>query len=234
MKINTNKLLNIIYSILNNDEIYSVNIADMVEIIKILLSSDEFKIVGSRLDINDFSNDTILKNKYTTELDDNMVVSFEVPEEDREKILNLKKVDAGIIQQAVNKRAMAKMFAMTFNNRVVFRYDSPNGEYNIQKASFSDYETESIMFTDGKCVKNDIYTDDFNGSITRNINIDDSTFTICIYYIDNEINRVEVRGDFRGDYNLLLTEIKRMLNGMYDSFVETESDAPRVYSFKRH
>ena len=54
MKINTNKLLNIIYSILNNDEIYSVNIADIVEIIKILLSSDEFKIVGSRLDINDF------------------------------------------------------------------------------------------------------------------------------------------------------------------------------------
>ena len=61
MKIGINDFLDIFYSVLNNDEINSINMGDIIEIIKMMFSSDEFKIVSERININEFSEENVEK-----------------------------------------------------------------------------------------------------------------------------------------------------------------------------
>ena len=115
MKLNINKYLDIFYSVMNDNNIYSTSILDMVEIVKIIFSSEDFKLLSSRLDVNEFTEDNVLNHRYTIDFDENGVVSFEVPEEKRTKIINDNMVDAGYIQMAINKRALVKQIKKIMN-----------------------------------------------------------------------------------------------------------------------
>lgn len=234
MKMGIDKFLDIFYSILNNDDVYSIDIIDVVEIMKIIFSSDEFKLVSSRLDVNEFSENEVQNHKYTEEIDEDGIIVFEVPEEEREKILDENKVDAGLIQCAINKRGMAKYFVNAFNNTVELRYDNPNGLYNMPYAETPEYKADSKLFTDGCCAKNKKYKSDLNNSSTRSLVLEDATFSLFAYYMDGVIDKIEARGLFNGDYTVMLNEIKRLLAGIEDSFEVEVEDSPKVYVYKLH
>lgn len=234
MKIGIDKFLNIFYSIMNNDEIDAVDIADIAETIKIIFSSDEFQMISTRLDINEFSDDNIMNNKYTLGLDENGIVSFEVPEKERVKIITNNKVDSGYIQQAINKCAMAKLLNFTTNGVVQFKYDNPNGLYNMPTAELPEYKAESKLFTDGDLTNNTFYKSNENDSCTRTIKLDNATFSLFAYYIDSFVDKIEVRGTYYGDYTLLLEESKKLLNYIDESYDEVIKESPKVYKYKRH
>ena len=234
MKIKINKFLYIFYSIMNNEDVYSIDIVDIVETIKIIFASDEFKIVSPRLAINEFSEREIENHKFTQEIDEDGIISFNVPDEDRKKILKNNAVDAGYIQQAINKRAFVKYFEKELSNVVEFKYDNPNGVYNMPLAEFSDYNAESKLYTDGELEKNKLYKNEKNNTSTRNIKLNNATFSFFLYYIDGLIDKVEVRADYKGGYTVLLDEIKRILSGVEESFNEVIKESPKVYKFKVH
>ena len=234
MKIGIDNFLNIFYSVMNNDEIDAVDIADVVETLKIIFSSSEFQMVSSRLDINEFSEEHIIKNKYTIDLDDNGIISFEVPESERAEIISKNQIDAGYIQQAINKCAMAKLLNIYTKGVAQFKYDNPNGVYNMPKVDLPDYKTESKLFTDGVCTNNTLYKSNENNSNTRTVKIDDATFSLFVYYIDSYVDKIEARGTFYGDYTILLEEAKRILNYIDYSYDEVISTSPKVYKYKRH
>lgn len=234
MKINFEKFLNIFYSIMQNDEIDCVDVNDIVEIIKIIYSSDEFEILSTRLDINEFNEEEILKNKYTIDFDEKGLISFNVAEEDINEIIENNKVDAGFIQQAINKRAMVKLTENKYNQNVIFKYDSPNGVYNMPHVKNVDYEASSSLYTDGKCTNSAFYKSSENNSTTRTVKVTDSTFTLFAYYVDGLVDKIEIRGKYTGDYFLLLNEVKRLLNGITDSYDVVINESPKVYSFKKH
>lgn len=230
--IGINKFLDILYSLLYKDEIDSVEIVDIAEIVKIIYSSDEFQIISSRLDINDFTEKNIEEHRYTVDIDQYGIVSFNVP--DSNKIINSNKFDAGYIQQAINKRALTKYIADQTENIVNLKYDSPSGVYNMPKAELADCVADSVLFTDGICKKNDLRKSEDSDSITRSVQIENATFSLFAYCIDGMIDQIEARGKFLGDYNILLSESKRILNGFTDSYDEIVSESPKVYKFKRH
>lgn len=234
MKIGIDKFLNIFYSIMNNDEIEAVDITDIVETIKIIYSSSEFQMISSRLDINEFSEDNIINNKYTIDFDDNGIVSFEVPESERAEIISKNQIDAGYIQQAINKCAMAKLLNISTKGVAQLKYDNPNGVYNMPKANLPEYKAESKLFTDGIITNNTFYKSTENDSCTRTIKLDNATFSLFVYYIDSIVDKIEVRGTYYGDYTLLLEETKRLLNFIDVSYDEVINVSPKVYKYKKH
>ena len=233
MKIGINEFLDIFYSVLSNDEVYSIELGDIIEIIKIMFSSNEFKIVSERININEFSEDNIYNHRYTEEIDSNYIVSFKVPEEEKEKIIKERMVDAGYIQQAINKRAISKCINIQTSGIANLEYDNPNMTYEMKSTDEIDLKGESVLYTDGECVDT-ILTKPYDNTFVRVIRIKDATFAIYAFYINNEVNRIEVRGTYNGDYTTLLYETKRILSHILDSYDEVISDSPKVYKYKRH
>ena len=234
MRIQFDKFIDILYSVLNNDEIDEIDITDVMEIINIIFTSKEFTLVASRLDINNYSGQELEKHRFTKKIDSNGMISFEVDEKEREKILKENKVDVKLIQNAVNKRALTKYFTVMYNGLVEFKNDTPSGLYNMQKSNMGDYNTESKIYTDGKISKDVLKKNNEMDSYNRTVKIDDATFTMFEFYINDVINKIELRADFNGDYNVLFYETKRLLSGIDDSFVEVIDESPKVYKFKRH
>ena len=157
MNIDANTFLNIFYSIMNNDDIYSVDIIDIVEVLKIVYSSSEFKMVSTRINLNEYNEDVIKNHKYTNEIDEDGIVCFEVPKEERAFILKNNGIDAGLIQQAINKRAIAKYLESEFNGDVELKYENPNGLYSLYFTDEVEYKAESKIFSDGNCVKDKVF-----------------------------------------------------------------------------
>lgn len=234
MKININKFLDLFYTIMNDDEIDAVDVLDIVEVIKIIFSSDEFQILSTRLDINELSEKQIMKHRYTTELDDDGIVSFNVPAEERIKLSESNTLDMNYIRHAINKCAVAKALKSTTKGIATMMYDGPNGVYNMPKAEVANYKAESKLFTDGDCVNNTIYKSNENNSSTRTVKLENATFSLFTYYVDSLVDKIEVRGTYRGDYYMLLEEVKKILNYMEDSYSEVIKESPKVYKFKCH
>ncbi len=234
MIIDFNKFLDIFYTILNNEGNNEIDFRDIIETVKILISSDEFRIVSKRLNINNIDEEKLKKHRYTKDIDENQIVSFEVPIEDRVKIIEENKIDAGYIQKAISKRVLCEYLKSETNGLVELIYDNTDGTYNMPKVEKEGYEEDSEIYTDGEISKNKIFENPLTGSTIRNIKIENSTFTMFLYYVNDYLEKMEVRGSFKGDYYLLLNEIKRVVLGNDDSFEETISESPRVYKFRVH
>lgn len=234
MKLNINKYLDIFYSVMNDNNIYSTSILDMVEIVKIIFSSEDFKLLSSRLDVNEFTEDNVLNHRYTIDFDENGVVSFEVPEEKRTKIINDNMVDAGYIQMAINKRALVKQISVKSNGVFEFKYDGPDTVYEMPLIHSGDYDLDSALFTDGKLSDNHFYKRSEIGTNTRVIRVSNATFSIILFTSNGLINKGELRGLYYGDYDVLLEQAKKIMNKSTESFDEVVKESPKVYRFKKH
>lgn len=234
MKIGINKFLNIFYSIMIKDEINSVNVIDIIEVVKILFSSAEFEMLSSRLDINEFTEEHILNHQYTTDFDDDGCVSFEIPEEQIKAILSKNKIDAGYIQQAINKRAIVKYVNAKTNGLLEFKYDNPNGVYNLPSINEEGSLGETELFTDGVITNNTFYRGNEYGNNSRAVKVSDATYTIVLYSINGILGKGELRGTYLADYNMVYDQTQKLIHKNINSYDVIVSEKPKVYKFKRH
>ena len=234
MKIGINKFLNIFYSIMIKDEINSVNVIDIIEVVKILFSSAEFEMLSSRLDINEFTEEHILNHPYTTEFDDDGFVSFEIPEEQIKAILSKNRIDAGYIQQAINKRAIVKYVNAKTNGLLEFKYDNPNGVYNLPSINEEGSLGETELFTDGVITNNTFYRGNEYGNNSRAVKVSDATYTIVLYSINGILGKGELRGTYLADYNMVYDQTQKLIHKNINSYDVIVSEKPKVYKFKRH
>ena len=234
MKIGINKFLDLFYAIMLSDEIEAINIVDIIEVVKILYSSQEFELLSSRLNLNEFTEEQINNYKYTKEIDEYGIVYFDIPNEEIKKILSKNKVDAGFLQHAINKRAMAKYFNSKTNGIGEFKYDNPNGMYNLQfNVDFNNKE-EIKLYTDGNIVINNLYKNSDVCDITRTLKVDNATFTVLLKTINDIAENIEIRGIFNGDYSMYVSEALKIMNKIDNSFDEVIDKSPKVYKLKRN
>lgn len=234
MKIGINTFLDLFYSIMLNDEIDSINILDIVETVKILYASQEFDLLSSRLNLNEFTEEQINDYKYTKEIDEYGIVYFDIPDKEITKILSKNKVDAGLLQQAINKRAMVKLFNSKTEGIGDFKYDDPNGIYNLHSNSEFDNQEETKLYTDGNIVVNNLYKSNDLYEIIRTLKVENATFTLLNNTINNKTENIEIRGLFSGDYSMYITEALKVMKNMNSSFEEVIDKSPKVYKLKRN
>lgn len=237
MKINFNRFLDIFYSLLKMNDINCISLEDIFEIIKIIYSSEDFDMLSSRLDFDGFDEDIVLNHRFTKEIDENGNSNFDVSDKEIEKIINKNKMYAGFVQQAINKRGMVKFVKDESNGLVEFKYDSPNGSYNLPFMDNYNEKYYSVLFTDGDIIKN-IKIEGEDGAYTRNVKIDNATYSIMVTLLDNYIDTFDVRALYQADYSFVYSEISRILGKNpiknEDLYNEVINDMPKVYKFKRH
>lgn len=234
MKLNLDKFLSIFYSVMNENNIECVDIIDMIEIVKIIFSSDEFELLSKRLNINEFKEEDIEKNKNTISFDDEGLVSFKIPEEKRKKIIKENVVDAGYIQLAINKRSLVKYFESKFRGLVDFKYDSPDGPYTIRCVSTPDQVLESQIFTDGLILNNNEIQSESFDETKRSLIITEASFSFLVSFIDKSIEKIELRNKGYYDYRFLINELNMILRDNHMSYDEEFNDSPKVYKYKAH
>ena len=238
MKINFDKFLDVFYALLKTDEIECIDLNDIYETIKIIYSSEDFDMVSTRFDFTGFDEDMVLKNKYTKEIDENGYAHFDLNDKDTMKVINSNKMYSGLIQQAINKRAMTKLIKEESNGLVEFKYDSPNGAYNLPLINNFEGKYNSLLFTDGDITKNVLIDGEEEGTYTRNVKLDNATYSIMITLLNDYIDTFDVRALYYADYNFVYGEIKKLLGKSYytnhDLYNEVITELPKVYKFKRH
>ena len=237
MKMDFNKFLDIFYALLKIDEIDCIDLNDIYETIKIIYSSEDFDMVSTRFDFTGFDDDMVLNNKYTKEIDENGNAHFDINDKETMNVINNNKMFAGLIEQAINKRAMTKLIKEESNGLVEFKYDSPNGAYNLPYINNFQENYNSVLFTDGDITKN-VVIEGEEQTYTRNVKIDNATYSIMVTLLNNYIDTFDVRALYYADYNFVYSEIKRLLGKGYntnnDLYNEVITDLPKVYKFKRH
>ena len=235
MTIEPKEFLDLYLAVMAENEISCINIMDIVEVIKIIYSSDEFKTLRNKLHIEKLDTETILEHDFTTKLDENGILEFNVTEEEKEKILIKDINDTNALQSAINKRAIAGMLELSSEGKIKFQYDDPDGTYNLQHV-LSDplSEGETKIYTDGIIEEipnknhKELYT------TTRDVKVTNSTYTILVDCFRNEPIGVEVRGISQGDYLMIATEAERLLEGHNEGYNEIKKDKPRTYKHTIH
>ena len=222
MKIDFNKFLDIFYALLKIDDIECIDLNDIYETIKIIYSSEDFDMVSTRFDFTGFDEDMVLNNKYTKEIDENGNAHFDINDKEIMSVINNNKMYAGLIEQAINKRAMTKLIKEESNGLVEFKYDSPNGAYNLPLIDNFQERYNSVLFTDGDITKNVVIEGKEEGTYTRNVKLDNATYSIMVTLLNNYIDTFDVRALGKG------------YNTNNDLYNEVITDLPKVYKFKRH
>ena len=226
-KIDFNKFIDYLYTAMNGFDIYVSDIMDVIEIARIIYASKEFEYVSSKLDFHAVEKESLEKHRFTTYIDEDGFTYFEVPEEERKKITEEDPMAYHLIEQAVDKRDTVKYLEDEYYGTLKYAYNNSDGLYNLR-------QMDSCLYTDGK-ITDILYSDKEEVEPpARTVSVEGSTFSIFTYQTDNGLYRVEVRGDCKGDYELLETELDRLFNGNEESFSEISDDHPIVFKYKIH
>ena len=231
--IEANRFLDLLFSVLQGTGLNEIDISEIPEIIKIIYSSKEFDSFKGKLKIEDLKVDHLLKHRFTSCLDEDGVLEFKVDKKDEEEILLKDIFDTNSMQTAINKRLIIRYIEGQNKEKVSFKYDDPDGEYNLPFKDNPLDECETKIFTDGTLEKDEVKDDKFYSKV-RIVKVANSTYTIMVDYEKNVPLNAEIRATSNGDFLMVCEEVKNILNGQINSYDVTNPVKPRTYRFKRH
>lgn len=224
------QLIDMIFTSMLEDDISSINIIDIPEILKIIYGSSEFSILKEVLDINGLSGDDVFNHPSTTSHDEQHgLVEFSIPEEEQNKIREEYKKYYDLLKIAKNKRAMAKYLEYITDGNASFSYDDPNGPYSLPYVGTPGNELETKLFTDGKVISSIVKKEPMPFSKTRIVEIEGATYTMMAQYQKDKIDAVEVRGTSNGDFYYMVQEAQNLLNGQECRYKTEIDEKPKTY-----
>ena len=236
MKVKKEEFIKLVYSIIQGFGQTGVYAMAFPGIIKYLHDSDEFHEAMEKLDIEDMELDDIKNCKYVTYYDvPNNYVTFEVPKEEAEKIMEKDPKLTVAINNAAVKYFMAVQVDYQSGGVIYFDSDDPDGEYTLPYVCDASDETQSKLYTDGKIVKNELMPDyDQPYRYNREIEVADSTYTIVVDERRKNVTGVAIRGITIGNYQLMAEEALKLQRKLATGYKQETKEKPYVYTLYKN
>lgn len=224
-----------LFAVLANNRATTVNVDALAETINILYSSREFKGVTERLELTDFSPESVLESKYvTSDIDEKGFVKFKVPPRQAEKIMDRDPEAAVAFNNAAIKQAYFNKMMQKGNNQISFFFDDPDGYFSIPYYCEPGHEQETLTFTDGIIQVGDLKPDpDMDYKYNLDLDIIDATYTMMLDLNRGVPRYLSIRGFTLGNYEAMYNEGFRLFRGDYSGYNELMHEKPRIYQLRR-
>lgn len=232
MKIRPQEFITIYLAIMGENEIECIKIPDLIEVIKILYNSKDFKELVDKLELESFCDDDFYNHPYTKKLDDDGFLFFDISDDEIEEVFKRYDRESELLTQAINKLSAAKYVDMRSNGKIKMAYDDPSGDYSLQIITEPFNNCESKIFTDGNIQNIGLKQGDELYNFFREVKVSDATFSIIVDYRNDIPLGAEIRAGTSADYLMVNQEARQLLKGLNFSYDEVVNEQPKVYKYK--
>lgn len=236
MVIDKDKYVELLLAVTQSFDSNYVSIEAIGKIIDVLCSSKEFEDVARRLDLTGMSLETIQECEYVTgDIDELGFITFEIPEEKMQEILDRDPEATVAFNNASIKYGYAKYTEYNSDDAAHFDFDDPDGEYTLQYVTDASNECETMLFTDGDLKENKIEPDfDSDYTYNRDISVENATFSIALGTKRGKPTGITIRGLSIGNYLFMVQEALKLLKGLNTGYTVIEKEKPRVFKLMRN
>lgn len=234
MKINKEEFLNILFAIMKDNDVNIMNLNDITEIIVTIYSSKEFIVLMDTLEIHDMIVDDVLSNDYVKNINKEGFIEFDLDGDEIDEIISKYETISSLITKAINKMIVKRYIEQKSEGKIVFKYDDPNGTYDLPYISNAMNECETQIYTDGTIAENIMKKEYGVYNKSRNVKVENATYTIMADIQNNKVKAVEIRGLFVGDYMFMTNEAENILLRQTSGYDEVDKEKPKIYKFKKH
>ena len=234
MKIEKERFIDIFLAAMYENGTTIFNLDDMTEAIKIMYSSKEFLLLSNTLDISDMVVEDIAKNKFVKDVKEDGFVKFEMEYEDVNRVIEENQHIFYLIKTAINKLIARKVIEQKSFGKITFKYDDPDGQYNLPYISSGLDEYETNIFTDGEIVDNGLQRETGIYNKSKNVTVKNSTYTIMADLQNKKVEAAEIRATSQANFFFVIMEAENIINRQILNYSEVNEGKPKVYKFKQH
>ncbi len=210
------------------------NLDDMTETIKIIYSSREFLLLSNILDIKDMIVEDVKNNKYVKDVQEDGFVNFEMEYDDVNSIINDNQHVFYLIKTAISKLIAKKVIEQKSFGKITFKYDDPDGKYNLPYISSGLNEYETSIFTDGAITDLGLKRENGIYNNSRDVEVKNSTYTIMADLQNKKVEAAEIRAISQANFFFVIMEAENIINRQILNYNEINEGKPKMYKFKQH
>lgn len=230
MIINSRKFLDLYFAIMAENEIFSINVQDITEVIRVLYSSSEFEPFVKKLEIEGLSGADIEDHPFFESIDEeNLIANFSVTEKEKREILSRDFRDTKALSGAIEKRAMAKYVENVSNGKVSLKYDDPSGTYRLSYLNKINDKLETNIFTDGDITHDELDEDDSTYDATRIVKVENATYTIVVNNVNERPKNIQIRAVCDSGLIFVCFDAFELLKGAKHPYRSIDKEKPKSY-----
>lgn len=231
------QFVELVYAVIQEN--YGENCIDAMAfpgILKFIHDSAEFIHMSVRLHAQDLDLDTIKNCKYVTYYDiRGNFLTFEIPKEEAEKILDADPLATVAVNNAAIKYKIAVQTDYDSNGSIYFDGEDPDGEYILPYICEASDVFETKLFTDGDVISDELLPDfDQTYKYNRELEIENSTYTILVDERRGRPTGLAIRGVTVGNCQWMVDEAVKLQKGFTTGYKVVIGDKPSVYKLYKN
>lgn len=234
MKYGPKEFFDLLFAILQENEVTSVNINDVVETIKILYESEEFEDFTDKIEMDRIQANDIINHPFVESIDDETIINIKVKDKQKDEILRRNITDTAMLANAINKKAFVTYVKVLSNGKIAFEYDDPDGSYRIASYETPFEKKDTRIYTDGTITKIELPTSSDVLQKEVDVNVTNSTYTIMVSY-ENELPvSAEMRATSDAGFNIVCHDALQLMENHSEPYITEDEEKPYSYELIRH